>query len=99
MAQMVGRGIEEKSVHMEKKPGDRIRQHWDYINVKLRFRNSTKDVQAVRGADTDPDHNLLVGNICTKLKKIMKFQKGKQRRDLQKLHFRRKTQDTLEKIR
>jgi hypothetical protein len=49
-----------------------------------------KDVRAMRGADTDPDYNLLVGNICTKLKKIVKFQKGgkKKRWDLQKLHFR-----------
>ena len=60
--------------------------------MKHRFRNSMKDVQA----DTDSDYNLLVGNICTKLKKIMKFQKGKQRWDLQKLHFRYKVQDTLE---
>jgi len=98
VAQKVGRRIEEKSVH-KKKPGDRIRQQWDYINLKHRFRNSTKDVQAVRGADTDPDHNLLVRNICTKLKKIMKFQKGKQGWDLQKLHFRQKMHGTLEKIR
>jgi hypothetical protein len=38
-----------------------------------------KDVQAVRGADTDFDYNLLVGTMCMKWKKIMRFQKRKQK--------------------
>jgi len=37
--------------------------------VKHPFRNSMKDVQTLPGAVTDPDHNLLVAKICTKLKK------------------------------
>jgi hypothetical protein len=46
-----------------------------------------KGVQARRGADVDSDHNLLVGKICTKLKKTMKFQKQNPRWDLQKFLF------------
>jgi hypothetical protein len=34
-----------------------------------------KDVQTLPGADIDSDHNLLVAKICTRLKKIIRFQK------------------------
>jgi hypothetical protein len=78
----------KRRLYIWKTPGDRSRQQWDYINVMHRFRKSVKDVQVMRGTDIDSDHNLLVGNICTKLKKIMKSQKGKPRWDLQKLYFR-----------
>jgi hypothetical protein len=44
----------------------------DYILVKHQFRNSMKDVQSLPGADSDPDHNLLVAKICIRLK-IMRF--------------------------
>jgi hypothetical protein len=33
-----------------------------------------KDVQALLGANIDSDHNLLVAKICTRLKKIIRFQ-------------------------
>jgi len=46
-----------------------------YILVKHRFRNSVKDVQTLPGADIDCDHNLLVAKMCTRLKKIIRFQK------------------------
>jgi hypothetical protein len=50
------------------------------------------------GANTDSDYNLLFAKICPWLKKIKKLQKGKQRRDLEKLYVeRQKVQDTLEK--
>jgi hypothetical protein len=45
-----------------------------------------KDVQTLPGAVTDPDHNLLVAKICTRLKKIIRFQKDKPRWDAQKLY-------------
>jgi hypothetical protein len=32
-------------------------------------------VQTLPGADIDSDHNLLVAKICTRLKKIISFQK------------------------
>jgi hypothetical protein len=38
-----------------------------------------KNEQTMPGADIDSDHNLLVVKICTGLKKIVKFQKGKPR--------------------
>jgi tRNA A22 N-methylase len=42
--------------------------------VKNRFRNVVKYVQTLPGADIDSDHNLLVAKICTRLKKIARFQ-------------------------
>jgi len=68
-----------------KAPGDRSRHQLDYILVKHRFRNSVKDVQTLPGADIDSDHNLLVAKICTRLKKIIRFQRRPQR-DLEKLY-------------
>jgi len=51
-----------------------------------RFRNSVKDVQTLPGADIDSDHNLLVTKICTRLKKIITFQKRRLQWDLEKLY-------------
>ena len=58
-----------------------------------RFRNSVKDVQTLPGADIDSDHNLLVAKVCTRLKKIIRFQKSRPRW----LYAQRQSvQDTLE---
>ena len=66
----------------------------DYILVKHRFRNCVKDVQTLAGADIDSDHNLLVAKICTRLKKIIRFQK---RRPQWKFYTQKQTvRDTLE---
>jgi exonuclease III len=72
-----------------KAPGDWSRYLLDYIPVKHRFRNSVKDVHTLSGADTDSDHNLFVAKICTRLKKIVRFQKRKARWDLEKLYTQR----------
>ena len=65
--------------------------------MKHRFRNSVKDVQILPAADTDSDHNLLVAKICTRLKKIIRFQKRRPHWDLEKLNVQRqRVQDTLE---
>jgi len=63
---------------------DWSRQQLDYILVKHRFRNSVKDVQTLPGADTDSDHNLVVAKVRTRLKKIIRSQKGRRRWDLEK---------------
>jgi hypothetical protein len=56
-----------------------------------------KDVQTLPGADIDSDHNLLVAKICTRLKKILRFQKGRPQWDLEKLYTQKqRVQDTLE---
>ena len=69
----------------------------DYIFVKHRFRNSVKDVQTLHGADIDSDHNLLVAKICTRLKKIIMFQKRRPQWNLEKLYAQRqRVQDTLQ---
>jgi len=54
--------------------------------VKHQFRNCVKDVQTLPGADIDFDHNLLVAKICTRLKKIIRFQNRRPRWDLEKLY-------------
>jgi hypothetical protein len=58
-----------------------------------------KAVQTLPGADIDCDHNLLyvVAKICTRLKKIIRFQKRNPQWDLEKLYTQKQTvQDTLE---
>jgi endonuclease/exonuclease/phosphatase family metal-dependent hydrolase len=65
----------KRRLYKWKAPGDQSRHHLDYILLKHRFRNSVKDVQTLPEADIDSDHNLLVAKICTRLKKIIRFQK------------------------
>jgi hypothetical protein len=80
-----------------KAPGDRSRHQLDYILIKHRFRNSVNDVQTFPGADIDSDYNLLVAKICTRLKKIIRFQKRRPQRYLEKLYTQKqRVQDTLE---
>jgi hypothetical protein len=67
----------------------------DYILVKHQFRNSVKNVQTLPGADIVSDHNLLVAKICTRLKKIIRFQKRRPQWDLEKLYIQT-VQDTIE---
>jgi hypothetical protein len=84
-------------LYILKAPVDRIRHELDYVLVKQRFMNSMKDVQTLPEADTDSDNNLLIKKICTRLKKIIRFQKRKPRWDLEKLHAQRqKVNDSLE---
>ena len=48
-------------------------------------------------ADTDFDCNLLIAKICTVLKKFVRFQRGRPRRNFEKLYAEReKVQDILE---
>jgi hypothetical protein len=65
--------------------------------VKQRYRNSVKDVQTQPGADIDSDHSLPVAKTCSRLKRIIKFQKKKTVWDLEKLQVQRqKVQESLE---
>jgi hypothetical protein len=57
-----------------KAPADQSLQQLYYILVKHRFRNSTKHVQRLSGADIASDHNLLVADICTRLKEIINLE-------------------------
>jgi exonuclease III len=74
----------KRGLYTWKSPEDTSRHLLDYVLVKQRFRNSMKDVQTLPGADIDSDHNLLVAKICTRLKKITRFQKQKPRWGLEK---------------
>jgi hypothetical protein len=54
------------------------------------------DVRMLPGPGTDSDHVLLVTKICIRLKKSLRFQKGKPRLHLENLHaLRQEVQDTL----
>jgi hypothetical protein len=56
-----------------------------------------KDVQKLSGADIDTDHNLLVAKICTRLKKIIRFQKRRPQWNLEKLYTQKqRVHDILE---
>jgi len=56
-----------------------------------------KEVQTLPGADIDSDNNFLVAKICTRFKKIIRFQKRRPRLDLEKLYAQwPRVQDTLE---
>jgi len=69
----------------------------DYILVKQPFRNSVKEVQTLPGANIDSDHNLLVAKMCTRLKKIIRFQKRRSQCDLERLYAQRqRVPDALE---
>jgi len=87
----------KRRLYTWKVPADWSRHQLDYILVKHRFRNSVKDAQTLPGADTDSDHSLLVAMICTRLKKIIRFQKRRPQRGLEKFYAQRqRVQDTLE---
>jgi hypothetical protein len=79
----------KRRLYTWKEPGDRSRHQLDYILVKHRFRNCVKDVQTLPGADIDLDHNLLVAKICTRLKKIIRFQKRRPQWDLEKFYTKK----------
>ena len=68
-----------------KSPGERNRYQIDYILVKQRFRNSTRDVKTLPGADIDSDHNLLVAEVQTRLKVIKKAGKRKPKWNLERI--------------
>jgi hypothetical protein len=76
----------KRRLYTWKAPGDWSQRHLDYILVKHQFRNNVKDVQTLPGADTDCDYNLLVAKICTRLNKIIRFQKRRPQWDLEKLY-------------
>ena len=68
------------------KAPDQIWHHLDYILVKHRFWCSMKNEQTLPGSATHSDQKLLVAKICTRYKKIIKFQKGKPQWDLENLY-------------
>jgi len=68
------------------KAPDQSQHQLDYVFVKHEFINSKMDVQAMHRADIYTASDLLVAKVCTRLKKIIKFQMGKPRWDLEKLH-------------
>jgi hypothetical protein len=58
--------------------------------VKRRIRSSVKNGQTLAGADIDSDHNILVTNFCTTLKKIVRFQMRRPQWDLQEICIQKK---------
>lgn len=44
-----------------------------------------RDVNRLLGADIDSDYSLLLENVCTELKKIVRLRRGRPRLDLEML--------------
>jgi hypothetical protein len=56
-----------------------------------------KNVQTLPGADIDSDHNLLLATFCSRLKKIISFQKRRPQWDLEKFYTQQpRVQNDLE---
>ena len=84
----------KRRLYTWKAPGEQSRHQ---LTTYIRFRNTVKDMQSLPGAYIDSDHNLLVAKVRTRLKKIIRFQKSRPRRDLEKLYAeRRRVQNILE---
>lgn len=66
------------------KPGNIVRNQIDFILISERFRNSMTSVKTYPGADVPSDHNPLVGQLKTKLKKTRPQRKSK-KYDIEKL--------------
>ena len=64
---------------------DGQRYQIDYILVRQRYRNSVKNAGTLNGADIDSDHNLLVADIETKLKRVKRKVVRKVKWNLEKL--------------
>ena len=56
-------------------PGHRKSYQIDYIFVKGRFRDGTRDVKTLPGFDTNSHHNCLVAEVLTRLNSILKSPK------------------------
>ena len=49
----------------------------DFIGINTRWRSSVQDIRIFRGADCGSDHNLVVGKIRPKFKRLRKVEKQK----------------------
>jgi hypothetical protein len=76
----------KRRLYTWKGPGDWSQLQLDYILVKHQFRHNVKYEQTLLVADIYSDHSLLVAKICTRLKKIIRFQKRRPHWDSEKLH-------------
>jgi hypothetical protein len=79
----------KRKLYTWKAPGGRSRHQLEYILAKHLFSKSVKNVQSLPGTDIDFDHNLLVVEICTRLKKNIRFQKRRPQCYLEKLYVQR----------
>ena len=74
----------ERKLYTWRSPGDVYRNQIDFLLINKRFKNCVKDVKSYPGADVNSDHNLLIGRVSIKLKKVKK-QKGREQYDLNML--------------
>lgn len=68
----------KKRLYTSKAPENQSWHQLDYILVKHKFWNSMKDVQTMPWADTNSYRNLLVVNICTRMRKILSSKEDNQ---------------------
>ena len=57
-------------------PDTRTRNQIDHIAISQQWRRSLQDVKAIRGADVNSDHHLLLGILKLKLKKMYKKERS-----------------------
>uniref|UniRef100_A0A8D8WNZ2 Craniofacial development protein 2 n=1 Tax=Cacopsylla melanoneura TaxID=428564 RepID=A0A8D8WNZ2_9HEMI len=67
----------KRRLYTWKNPGDRMRFQIDYILINQRFKNSINNVKTYPGADIFSDHNLLLAEVRTKLKRVDRKKKTK----------------------
>uniref|UniRef100_A0A8D8XS53 Craniofacial development protein 2 n=1 Tax=Cacopsylla melanoneura TaxID=428564 RepID=A0A8D8XS53_9HEMI len=67
----------KRRLYTYKNPGDRNRYQIDYILTNQRYKNSIINVKTYPGADIFSDHNLLLAEVRTKLKRVDRKKKTK----------------------
>jgi hypothetical protein len=86
----------KKTVHMGGTRRSESTSFWLHT-CETSIQKQCEELQTLPGAEIDSDHSLLVAKICTRLKKIIRFQKRRSQRDLEKLCAQRqRVQDTVE---
>ena len=87
----------ERNQYTWKSPGFQIWHQLNYTLVTHWLWCSMKNEQTLPGSDIHSDQNLLFAKICTRFKKIIRFQKVKPQCDLENLYAKQQTvPDTLE---
>lgn len=87
--------LQHKNIHKLTwiSPDRRTSNQIDHICINKKWRRSLRDVKAIRGADTNSDHHLMLCKLQLKLKKVKReknaplFNSGKLREPVVKNQF------------
>ena len=66
--------FQHKRIHKETwlSPDNKTRNQIDHVAISQRWRTSLQDVKAIRGADIDSDHQLVLCKVRLKLRKVVR---------------------------